>query len=267
MDWICTYNVCFSTDTVHTLVVNIRILEINNHMGCLWQGDGMVTDETKITQNETELLQRILETSRQMSETRELEPLLAYVMGQALEITAGQHGYLVLIGDDGSLDFHITYGTPYEGADEDAPVSRSIIGKVVSEGRPVVVRDASTDSAYQDLKSVVRLRLRSAICVPLAAQAELLGVLYIENRKVVDAFDDSDIPPLMIFASQAATAIKNAQLNERQNELMAQLEAKVRERTAELEKARQQAEAGWAAALEENSLRTVLLGNVTDDLL
>ena len=40
----------------------------------------------------------------------------------------------------------------------------------------------------------------------------------------------------------------------------------MRERTAELEEARWQATANWEAAMQENHLRTALLGNIAHDL-
>lgn len=215
--------------------------------------------------DQTTILQRILETSRQMSETRELEPLLIYVMDQALDLTKGEHGYLVLIDEDGILDFRVTRGTPFEGEQSESPVSHTIIGRVVESREPLLEHDAM--SGLQSFTtSVYRLQLRSVLCVPLMAQAELLGVLYIENRSIIGAFTEADVPPVMIFASQAAVAIRNAQLNYQQAMIMAHLEAIVQERTAELDLARREAEAGWFAALEENRLRTAMLGNIAHDL-
>lgn len=215
--------------------------------------------------DQTTILQRILETSRRMSETRELDPLLVYVMDQALALTKGEHGYLVLIVADGTLDFRVTRGTPFEGDQNESPVSHTIIRRVVESREPVLEHDALSD-IRSFTESVLRLQLRSVLCVPLMAQAELLGVVYIENRNMIGAFTKDDVPLIMIFASQAAVAIRNAQLNDQQNELMAHLEAIVQERTAELDMARREAEAGWFAALEENRLRTNMLGNIAHDL-
>ena len=116
--------------------------------------------------NKPVLLERILEVSRRMSETRELQPLLEYVMTQALDFTRGEHGYLVLIDDDDNLDFRITHGRPFEGKDKESPVSHSIIREAIDTQKPVMVRDAG-DSMYQNAVSVLKLRLRSVLCVPL----------------------------------------------------------------------------------------------------
>lgn len=229
----------------------------------IWQS--LTTKDNPVSQaDQSTILQRILETSRQMSETRELDPLLVYVMDQALELTNGEHGYLVLIQGN-SLDFRVTRGTPYEGDKSESPVSHSIIRRVVESRVPVLEHDAMSGS-QNFTTSVYRLQLRSVLCVPLMAQAELLGVIYIENRSIVGAFTEADVPLVMIFASQAAVAIRNAQLNYQQDVLMAHLESIVQERTAELDLARREAEAGWFAALEENRLRTGMLGNITHDL-
>ena len=216
--------------------------------------------------DKSSLLERLLEVSRQMSETRDLEPLLDYIMTQALEFTKGEHGYLVLLTDDGHLDFRITHGRPFEGNDKQSPVSHSIIRQAIETQKPVLVRDAGQNSQYQTAMSVVRLRLRSVLCVPLIARMEILGVLYLENRRVADAFTVDDIDLMVLLASQAAIAVKNAQLNAQQQFLLESLEEIVEERTRETNRLRYEAERGWEAALEENHLRTALLGNITHDL-
>jgi signal transduction histidine kinase len=210
------------------------------------------------------ILQQVLAISQRMAVTRELNPLLDYVMEQAVAFTGGEHGYLVLVGETGNLDFRVKHGEPDKNDKE--LVSNSIIEQVVRERQPVLTQNALQDGRYSDKTSVVRLQLRSVLCVPLMVQGKLLGVLYIENRKMSNAFGQNDIPPLMIFAAQAAVAIENARLNEEQEHWANELEARVHQRTAELEASRIEAESGWNAALEANRIRTQLLSNITHDL-
>lgn len=209
-------------------------------------------------------LERVLDISRRMAENRELQPLLEFVMQQAVEFSGGQHGYLVLVEADGTLNFQVKYGNPSDR--EGQSVSRSIVQQVISTGEPVLTRNALEDDNFNAIKSVLRLRLQSILCVPLRSRGKLLGVLYLENRDIPNAFTSKDIPLLNIFAGQAAIAIENAQLNEQRERFAAELEERVRERTAELEEARWQATANWEAAMQENHLRTALLGNIAHDL-
>lgn len=212
------------------------------------------------------ILQQVLAVSRHMAETRELEPLLNYVMEQSIDFTKGQHGYLVLINEDKSLDFRVVYGEPDRGPGSQGPVSRTIIEQVINERQPVLIKNALQEKDFSQATSVMALRLRSVLCVPLISRQVLMGVIYIENRHAVNAFNDDDIPPMMIFASQAAVAIHNAQLNQELQLWAGELEHRVEERTAEVEEARFVAEHNWEATLEENRQRTALLGNIAHDL-
>jgi GAF domain-containing protein/CheY-like chemotaxis protein len=69
---------------------------------------------------------------------------------------------------------------------------------------------------------------RSCLTVPLAAQGELLGVLYADLEGLFGRLHDSDRDLLAMLASQAAVALANLRF-------AAGLEAKVAERTAQLE--------------------------------
>ncbi len=211
----------------------------------------------KATMNEA-LLERVLDLSRRMAETRALNPLLEYAMNEAMSLVGAERGYIVLVNKEGTLDFRVTRG---QEADENAQdqISRSILSKVIHSAEPLIVRDASDDPTWNQSKSVAVLRLRSVMCVPLISRGETIGAIYVENRSVKGRFDEQDLAPLIFFANQAAVSIENAALND-------DLEARVAARTRELEQAKAQLEHSWTESVEANRLRTVLLGNVAHDL-
>ena len=53
------------------------------------------------------MLEKLLDISRKMAENRYLDPLLEYAMCVALDLFEAEYGYLVLLREDGSLDFRI----------------------------------------------------------------------------------------------------------------------------------------------------------------
>jgi PAS domain S-box-containing protein len=57
-----------------------------------------------------------------------------------------------------------------------------------------------------------RKRVRSLLCLPLLKQADLIGVLYLENSLVSHVFTPARIAVLKLLASQAAIALENARL-------------------------------------------------------
>ena len=214
--------------------------------------------KTDMDQN---LLEYILTVSRRMAETRTLMPLLKYVLDKAVELVGAERGYIVLVQPDGALDFRVQYGqtekdTPNAQQDQ---ISKSILNQVMTSGQPLVLKDAMSDPQFGQANSVVVLQLRSIMCVPLVTRGEILGAIYVENRAIRGRFQDNDLPPLVVFANQAAVAIENAALIE-------QLEGRVAERTQELEDARQQLEQSWSEAVEANRLRMEWLSTISHDL-
>lgn len=205
-------------------------------------------------------LQQLLDISRQMAENRALDPLLQYTMQNALELIGAERGYLVLVDEDGKLDFRVKID--HEGNELEHPeeqISYSILSKVTRTSRSLVINDAMFDPALKDSDSVQSLQLRSVMCAPLIARERAIGAIYVENRTNANIFEDEDVQPLELFANQAAVAIENAILNDR-------LEARVAQRTQELKEVNNQLEASWMEAVEANRVRTMILGNVAHDM-
>lgn len=207
-----------------------------------------------------ELLKYILNVSRKMTEIRMLNPLLNYVVGEVIQLMGAERGYIALIGTDGSLNFQVQRDK--DGKELQHPedqVSKSVINKVIKSGQLLILKNAMEDSRFKEAESVVCLKLRSIMCVPLISRGETIGAIYIENRSIRGRFNEEDVSPLILFANQAAVAIENAALNDN-------LEARVTSRTRELEQAMHHVEKSWAEAVEANRLRTVWFGNITHDL-
>lgn len=207
-----------------------------------------------------DLLEHILYVSRRMAETRNLSLLLNYVVDEAIKLVGAERGYIVLRQPDGSLDFRVTRdqnGRAIENAEDQ--ISTSILTEVITTNRPLVLDNAMTNPKFSRSESVVILKLRSLMCVPLISRGETFGAIYVENRSIEGQFNIDELPPLTLFANQAAVAIENAIL-------IKELEKRVANRTIELEQAMVQVEKGWAEAVEANRLRTVWLSKIAHDL-
>ena len=162
-----------------------------------------------------ELLDYVLRVSRQMAESHSLAPLLAYTIDKVLTLVGAERGFIVLKDEDGSLDFKIkrdNKGNDLPGATDE--ISHSILEEVVQSGESVVLSDAMQDPQFGHARSVMALRLRSIMCVPLMTRNRTIGAIYVENRSVRGRFRDSDLAPLQLFANQAAIAIENTELIE-----------------------------------------------------
>ncbi|MCP4406537.1 MAG: sensor domain-containing diguanylate cyclase [Gammaproteobacteria bacterium] len=170
-------------------------------------------------------LKKLLEMGRQFAENRVLDPLLKRAMGMALDFVRAEYGYLVLLGEADKLVFRV--GQDKDGNALPKPqeqISRTILNEVITTKKAQITADAITSF---DASSVLDLKIRSVICVPLISRGKLLGALYVENRSESNLFDEDDLMLLEYFAAQVAVSIENAMLND-------ELEARVEERTAKL---------------------------------
>lgn len=113
-------------------------------------------------------------------------------------------------------------------------LGESLSGRVAAAGRPLILGD-SDDDPTRDPVYRGRAQLhgfRSWLGVPLRDRERVIGVLVMQSR-AERRFRADDVRLLEAFAGQAAVAIENAQLLERERERRRQLEA-VREVTVRL---------------------------------
>ena len=128
-----------------------------------------------------------------------------------------------------SLEIHVT----------DA---NSLEGQVLLQGEPVLVRDIQQvwDRLHplnQELAQ--KTNVKSLISVPLKVKNQVLGSLTVDRTRD-EILTQEDLNLVVTLASQVAIALDNTQAYRQIEELLAGLEAKVRERTAELAKANEQ---------------------------
>jgi signal transduction histidine kinase/DNA-binding response OmpR family regulator/tetratricopeptide (TPR) repeat protein len=158
-------------------------------------------------------LQRVLDISLQMNATHDADQLLDYVMDQVIELSGAERGFLVLLDAQGQMDFRVARGIARDDLmREAAQISSTVLGTVIQSRQPVILQDALADERFGQRGSVLDLNLRSVLCVPLLARAELIGLIYVDNRSSSGRFAEADVELLTIFANQAATAIENARL-------------------------------------------------------
>jgi signal transduction histidine kinase len=100
--------------------------------------------------------------------------------------------------------------------------------------------------------------------IPLVHEGRFVGKISIANKP--GGLSENDVRLVTVFAAQAAVVIQNAHLYRRLQESAAQLEAKVHERTAELEATYRELEASHARLREVDQLKSDFLGNVSHEL-
>jgi len=157
-------------------------------------------------------LKRLIDISLHMNATLDSETLLDFVMDNVIELSGAERGFLVMLNAAGELNFMVHRGIdPAELVSGQFSPNAPVMMKVFQTKAPFLFE--FTDSEKARLSDHYNLlEQRSAMCLPLLRQSELIGMIYADNRVVIGRFSLPDLDLLSIFANQAATAIENARL-------------------------------------------------------
>lgn len=138
--------------------------------------------------------------------------VLQTVMDTIIRLTGAERGFLML-REDKELVVRIARNWEQESLDKtEFATSRTVINKVVNEGKAILTTNAQEDPRFTGQESVVIHNLRSILCAPLKVKGELTGVVYADNRIHSGLFTYKELDLLSAFANQAAVAIENARL-------------------------------------------------------
>ena len=168
----------------------------------------------------------IYRLSQALSSSLDLDDVLDKVMDEVVTATHAERGFIMLTeqasGESGvRRTFYATRGLDHK--EIEAPgflTSRSVVEQVEREGEPMLTSDAQRDARLASRQSVVLLKLRSILCVPIRTQQRGLGVIYVDSRVMTGIFTQAELELLTTIASHAAVTIENARLfRETQNQL------------------------------------------------
>jgi Nif-specific regulatory protein len=160
----------------------------------------------------------------------EPEELLARILDEAVRILGAERGMVLLESPGGTgLVPAAVRGLDEVTLAEAAGYSHAAVREAMA-GRPVVSLDVGADPRLAGLRSVSLHSIRTLACVPLTLPDRILGVLYIDSRRVGPALDADDLRFLGAFAAQAALAIESARLHQRLREENRTLSRQARDR-------------------------------------
>jgi len=96
------------------------------------------------------------------------------------------------------------------GVGHEIRVSRSIVSMAYDKHLSVLFSDDAADPRLDRGASIVQLDIKSALCVPIGNEQEVIGVLYADRHGRSEPFKDADLRLLTLLASTAAVKIQQA---------------------------------------------------------
>lgn len=174
-------------------------------------------------------IRALVEVARAVQNALSLEDVLAAVVDAALSITGSERGFLLLKSGE---DLEVAAARSKGGvslAKNDFTVPTRLIHRALSQRRELLFMSFKNEEGEQSPDmSVVRLDLRSVVCVPLvrmrsgpveataitSAMSQTVGLLYLDSRDVVADLSAGNRELLQTLALEASTILENARLLE-----------------------------------------------------
>ncbi|MBA3685197.1 MAG: FHA domain-containing protein [Planctomycetes bacterium] len=156
-------------------------------------------------------LNAIMNVSKALVNIRQLQQVFDKILDALFEVfPQADRGFLMLGDDIGKLEPKAIRQRG-RGVTENISVSTTICRQAL-EKKGAVLFDDSKSSDFDQGQSIVSLRIRSAMTVPLMVEENVLGLLQIDTPDRNHAFTVEDLALAIAVSQQAAIALHNAQL-------------------------------------------------------
>jgi phosphoserine phosphatase RsbU/P len=174
-------------------------------------------EASRLAVNPETKLRAMVEITNNLSRATEINQILPKVLDSLFNIfSQADRGFVVMTSPEGRL-LPRAFKQRHSKEEEGARLSRTIINEVVKLKQAILSADAATDARFELSQSIADFRIRSMMCAPLVtSEGNVLGVIQIDTLDQRARFNNDDLDVLASVASQAAFAVDNAQLHERQ---------------------------------------------------
>jgi GAF domain-containing protein len=220
--------------------------------------DRRITDREK--------LETIYEVSTLLMQSLDIDEIGEKILDSVFSCIKGMDSAALLLVEPETGELRqVTARSREYGKEFDMPYSRTISNRAILEGKAIMMSDTSLEDETDLSESMILMRIKSVMCVPLISKTDVHGVIYVHSTSVPHGFSKSDLQLLSALSSPAALAIENALLYATHKKAEAalqkardELEIRVKERTEELSQANEhlKQEIATRAQAEEN-LRTL----------
>ncbi len=171
----------------------------------------------RINVNPEAKLRALIEISQNLSRALSVDEVLPKLLDSLFKIfIQADRGFIVLrTSPEGPL---IPKAVRHRRADNDETIriSKTIVNQAMTSKQAILSADAATDTRFEMSQSIADFRIRSMMCAPLMdGEGTAIGVLQVDTLDQRSRFTQDDLDVLAGVASQAAFAIDNAQLHER----------------------------------------------------
>tara|TARA_R110002096_G_scaffold171490_4_gene344415 strand:+ start:23077 stop:24942 length:1866 start_codon:yes stop_codon:yes gene_type:complete len=150
----------------------------------------------------------------------DLSVILNQIVNAVIDLMSVDRAAVLLVDPEGKLVPQVALQK--QRSHEEFKVSTSILNYVVEHRSAVVCSDLGSDERFSSSRSIIMHQVRSAMCVPLLHDGELVGVLHMDSLIANTTFNQESLEVVTTIANTAAYAVRTAMLKEQIREIQRQ---------------------------------------------
>ncbi len=170
------------------------------------------TNRNLFAQNPAHKLRVVMEITRNLARTLDLDTLLGKLLDQLMRLfPQADRGLIILCEDDRLV---VRARVARNGDGEDGSFSQTLVRRALADGVGLLSEDVRRDPTIDKTATLLALDLRSLLCVPLIASDEQrLGVIQLDANRPGAPFLPDDLELLTAVSLQVAVVLDNAALH------------------------------------------------------
>ena len=177
----------------------------------------LAAEETDLRQLRalTDRLAMLQDLSNEMTQEFDEEKLMVKLADHIFSVIKSDCGY-VFVCEDGSQNLTPVVGRE-QGEDvelSNIQISRTLVHRAINEKIGILSADTLADDRFKDQGSIILSGIRSALCVPMVFADEVLGLIHLDTKTLMNQFNQEDLKLLTMIANQAAVSLHNARLRD-----------------------------------------------------
>ncbi|MEH2291942.1 AAA family ATPase [Nostoc sp.] len=175
----------------------------------------------------------VVKASQTISSEIVLSRLLKTLMQIVIEQAGAEIGYLLLEHEQNMvIEVEAKVNPQAEKLNVYRPILEGEISQVIPQSmlnyvqrtqETVILQNATEQNLFSQDEYVIQKQPKSVLCLPIARQSKLLGILYLENNLISSAFTQEKLSVLEILTVQIAISLENAHLYQGLEDSQAQL--------------------------------------------
>jgi phosphoserine phosphatase RsbU/P len=167
-------------------------------------------DEMMNTMKDAQRMKILLKVSSKLSNF-DIASLLKELLDIIFEVMPADRGTILLYSPERKR-FRTMASKTRGGGEAKVRISRTIAKEVLRTKESILSADAQADDRFNLGMSIVDEDIRSALCVPILSNDEIMGLIHLDTQNEDEQFEIADCELLTAIGMQAALAIENARL-------------------------------------------------------